>query len=194
MMVLILASTSPWRRKLLDDAGIACDGEDPGVDESALVGDGPVATAAVRATAKAAAIAARHPDRWVLAADQVVHQDGDVFGKPRDADDHLARLRSMVGRTHELVTAWALRGPGAPADGVVTTRMHVRADLEDAELAAYVACGEGRGCAGGYAAEGRGGFLFHRVEGDWHNVIGLPLHDVTTALRARGWRFTGWTT
>ncbi len=144
-----------------------------------------------RAEAKAAAVAEDNPHDWVLGADQVAHQDGEMFGKPRDAADHLERLRSMRGRTHALVTAWVLVGPGEAARGVCTTRMHVRADLEEAEIRAYVLSGEGSGCAGGYAAEGHGGALFARVEGDWFNVIGLPVLDVLEALRARGWRMGG---
>ncbi|MCB9664187.1 MAG: septum formation protein Maf [Alphaproteobacteria bacterium] len=188
-MRLVLASTSPWRLRMLRDAGLDVSGVAPGVDEEPLVGDGPVVTAALRARAKAEAVATRHPDAWVLGADQVVHAGDEVFGKPRDPVDHLARLRSLRGETHALVTAWSLRGPGLPADGVCTTRMVVRADLTDAELEAYVRSGEGSGCAGGYAAEGQGAFLFRAVEGDWFNVIGLPLLDVVGALRARGWRY-----
>ena len=124
----------------------------------------------------------------MIGADQVVHQDGEVFGKPRDPADHLARLQSMRGHTHELVTGWSLRGPGPPEDGVVITRMTVRDDLTDDELRAYVDSGEGSGCAGGYAAEGRGARLMRRVDGDWFNVIGLPVLAVWDALRARGSR------
>lgn len=188
MTPILLASTSPWRRKMLADAGIAADGVDPGVDEARWTDPDPVVTAQWRARAKADAVARAHPDRWVLGADQVVHDGREVFGKPTDPADHLARLRAMRGRAHDLHTAWALVGPGPAAEGVAVTRMHVRDDLSDAELTAYVACGEGAGCAGGYAFEGRGAFLFSRVDGDFFNVLGLPLLDVMTALRARGWR------
>jgi septum formation protein len=98
-------------------------------------------------------------------------------------------LRSMVGRRHALVTAVALVGPGFADTVTEETVLSVRADLDDAELEAYVATGEGSGCAGGYAAEGRGAFLFERIEGDFFNVLGLPLLRVIGLLRARGWRF-----
>lgn len=189
-MQIVLASASPWRRKLLHDAGLDVLGEAARIDETDFDGEGAAGMALARARAKAADVASRHPAAWVIGADQVVHQDGERFGKPTDPADHLARLQSMRGRTHELVTGWVLVGPGTPAEGVCVTRMHVRADLTDDELAAYVANGEGRGCAGGYAAEGLGGFLFSAIEGDWFNVIGLPLFEVQTALRARGWRFS----
>jgi septum formation protein len=177
---------------MLESAGLAVTCVDPGVDEDALVEVDPVRRASRLAAAKAEAVAVGREHQWVIGADQVVHLHGEVFGKPRDPADHLARLRSMRGRHHELVTGWALRGPGAPGDGVVVTTMRVRADLTDQELSDYVATGEGAGCAGGYMAEAQGAFLFEAVDGDWFNIVGLPLFELMTALRARGWRCGGW--
>lgn len=200
---LVLASTSPWRRRMLEEAGLRIRAEASGVDERALeaslIAEVPAPERAARlaaglAAAKADAVAARLPEAVVLAADQVGHDPADPdrpFGKPSDPADHLDRLLRMVGRPHELVTGWCLVGPGGRrVEGRTTTTLHVRADLDREELAAYVATGEGSACAGGYAIEGRGSFLFERVDGDWNNVIGLPLFDVVGALRATfGWRF-----
>lgn len=189
---LILASTSPWRRQMLHAAGLPARGEAPGVDEDPRGETDPVRLAVGLAGRKARAVAARWPEAWVLGADQVVCDAvarDQIWGKPRDPADHLARLRSMRGRSHVLITGWALVGPGLARDGWCETALHVRADLTDDELAAYVACGEGSGCAGGYMAEGRGAFLFDRIDGDWFNVLGLPLLDVFGALRELGWRF-----
>jgi septum formation protein len=192
MNPIVLASTSRWRLQLLKAAGLDVEGVSPGVDEAALIEPRPVPRAEKLALAKARAVEAARSTAWVLGADQVVWDGVEVFGKPVDPADHLDRLRSMRGRRHELVTAFALLGPGGVVEqGVERTVMWVRADIEDAELAAYVASGEGAGCAGGYAAEGRGAFLFERVEGDWNNVIGLPLFSVLAALRRHGWRFGG---
>jgi septum formation protein len=189
MRELILASTSPWRRRMLVDAGIAVRTESPGVDERSVRLSDPVELACELARRKARAVAARHPGEWILGADQVAHEPGgEPFGKPEDPDDHLRRLRSMVGRSHALVTGFALVGPGVEVVGHETTVMHVRADLDDDELVAYVSTGEGAGCAGGYAVEGRGVFLFERIDGDWFNVVGLPLLRVLGVLRAHGWR------
>ena len=200
MPELVLASTSPWRAQILEDAGIRFRTRSPGVDETVFVDADPATRAVAIATAKAEAVDRTEPvdpadRRWVLAADQVVHDPstGDIFGKPADADAHLRRLLSMRGRAHALVTGYAI-GPGGDAGfttGHVTTRIHVRSDLTEAEIRAYVATKEGAGCAGGYAAEGRGGFLVERIEGDWNNVIGLPLYAVWSVLRANGWRFDG---
>lgn len=189
MRSIVLASTSRWRRSTLENAGLVVEAIDPGVDERAVRLDHPVALATTLASAKANAVARLRPHAWTLGADQVVHQQGEVFGKPLDPADHLARLRFLRGCTHELVTGWSVVGPEGERVGHTVTRMHVRADLTDAELEAYVASGEGTGCAGGYAAEGRGAFLFHGIEGDWFNVIGLPLFDILGELRRRGWRY-----
>lgn len=191
MRPIVLASTSPWRAALLRDAGIVAVCEAPGVDERAVVIAEPSALASELARRKAWAVAPRHPDAWVIGADQVVTDGREIWGKPVDADDHLARLRGMVGMAHQLVTGWCVVGPEGEAGGVVVTTMRVRADLEDAELRAYVATGEGTGCAGGYAAEGRGAFLFEAIDGEWSNVIGLPMSAVLGELRRRGWRFRG---
>lgn len=191
---LILASTSRWRREMLAAVGILVEAVAPGVDERALVAHGaPGAQASDLAQrlagAKADAVAARHPGRWILAADQLATDGAEVFGKPDDAEDHVRRLRNLRGRSHALVTGWCLVGPdGGRRGGVEETRLLMRSDLTDAELAAYVASGEGSGCAGGYAIEGRGAFLFERTEGDWFNIVGLPLFAVIGGLRGAGWR------
>jgi septum formation protein len=95
----------------------------------------------------------------------------------------------LRGRAHRLVTGVCIVAPGGrELRFVEETVLHGRPDLSDAELAAYVASGEGSGCAGGYAIEGRGAQLFARIEGDYFNVIGLPLFRVVDALRGMGWR------
>lgn len=191
-----LASTSPWRRRLLQAAGVRVEVEAPGTDERAVDLPDPVALARELARRKALAVAERHPGDWVIGSDQVGFDPrvGEPFGKPEDPDDHLMRLRALVGRPHVLVTGVALIRVGV--DGAVEeevfderTTLHVRADLSEDELRAYVATGEGSGCAGGYAVEGLGAFLFDRIDGDWFNVVGLPLLGLMSALRRRGWRF-----
>lgn len=188
---LVLASTSRWRAQLLEDAGIPCRALAPGVDEAAITAGSATALAAARAAAKAEAVAPLAPEAVVLGADQVAHLDGEAFGKPADAADWLARLRALRGRTHTLSTAVCLLGGGLRQERVVHSRVRFRADLADAELQAYVALGEAAGCAGGYMVERRGAWLIEAVEGDWTNVVGLPIFAVVEALRARGWRMPG---
>jgi len=192
MHPLLLASTSSSRYRMLAGAGVAVEVVAPEVNEDPGGRADPAALASHLARRKAGAVAARHPDRWVLGADQVgtlLGADAVPFGKPRDTAHHLALLQSLRGRTHALVTGFALLGPGIEHVETARTRLHVRGDLTDAELRAYVETGEGTYCAGGYAIEGRGAFLFAAVEGDFFNVLGLPLLRVLDALRAHGWRF-----
>lgn len=194
-MKLVLASGSAWRRMLLESAGVPCATVPPEVDEAAIRDPDPVVTARLRAAAKARAVAAGLPaDTLAIGADQVVHLDGQALGKPEDEARHLAMLRALRGRTHDLVTAVVLAwggGGGEPAVArrfEVTSRLAMRADLSDAELRAYVASGDGRGCGGGYRVEGLGLQLFSAVEGDWTNIVGLPVPRLVSELRALGWR------
>ncbi len=201
---LILASASPWRAKLLTDVGVHVELFPAPIDEEAIIADDPVALAVARAAAKAEAVAARISSvlqppasslaAVILGADQVAHLDGEAFGKPRDPDDHRRRLRLLRGRTHTLSTAVAFRGPAgvllglsaSPADFVEHTHIRFRCDVTDDEIDAYVKSGDGSGCAGGYRAEGPGAWLIAGVDGDWTNVIGLPVFGVLHRLRRLG--------
>jgi septum formation protein len=101
----------------------------------------------------------------------------------------MTRLTAFRGRTHLLTTAVALVGGGWPEELFsVDTRVRFRADVTDAELRAYIAHGEARGCAGGYMVEQRGVWLIETIDGDWTNVVGLPVFDLVTRLRKRGFR------
>ncbi len=189
---LVLASTSRWRLRMLEDAGLRCEAVAPVVDESTVHGADPVATAHLRARAKAVDVAARRPGRLVVGADQVLWLPGEAeaIGKPPDDERWRARLRQLRGREHQLTTAVALAGPepGRVESFEETTGVRMRGDPSDAELAAYVAHGEARGCAGGYMVEGRGAWLVEALRGDWSNVVGLPVLSLIGHLRARGWR------
>ncbi len=195
---IVLASASSWRLQLIRDAGLSCRAEPSQIDERTVQAAAPHETALARARAKALDVARRFPGEIVVGADQVADLDGAQFGKPVDDDEWLARLRQLRGRQHWLSTGVAvvrLPGPGAASSEVtvdesfcVRSGVTFRADLTDDELAAYVALGEARGCAGGYMVERRGAWLIESVQGDWLNVIGLPVLPLLGRLRALGWR------
>lgn len=198
--MLILASTSAARRALLNAAGIPFRAVGSGVDERAIpvpaatADETPAEALAVTlALAKAKAVAAQFPGSWVLGADQVAyaaHAPEVVWGKPEDRADQCARLVALRGRPHRLASGIALIAPdGAVRVGCEHVTLWMRGDVTDAEIAAYAETGEGDGCAGGYAVEVRGGFLFDRVDGEWSNILGLPMISLVTWLREAGWRF-----
>jgi len=185
--VLLLASASPARRRLLQQAAIAHRVQVSGVDEQAIQHPEPAELVLLLAQAKARAVR-RLLDQpsdvdisLVLGCDSVLVYGGEVFGKPNNAAEAIERWRLMAGGWGELHTGHCLlAGPGAAAAGpaerlrTVSTRVQF-APLSELEIANYVASGEPLQCAGGFALEGRGGALVERIEGCFSNVIGLSL-------------------
>jgi septum formation protein len=184
---LILASASPRRRDLLQEAGVVFEVDPSEVPESPGEGEDPVAYARRTAAEKGVEVAARRRGRWVLAADTVVVLDTEAFGKPADAEEARGMLRRLSGRTHEVVTAFVLVAPDVrlAAERSVTTRVTFR-EIPDLEVEAYVAGGEAFGKAGAYAIQGDGGRFVTGIQGSWNNVVGLPVDEVLATLRAVG--------
>ena len=191
LAMLLLASASPARRRLLEQAGIPHRVEVSGVDEEAITAATPELLVQQLARAKAMAVARRLqvpdlPCQGVLGCDSVLVFEGEIFGKPRDAAEATARWRRMAGGSGLLHTGHALvegtEGQQKRLE-VVTTRV-VFAAVGTAEIERYVASGEPLQCAGGFALEGRGGLLVERIEGCVSNVIGLSLPLLRRWLRA----------
>jgi septum formation protein len=186
--VLLLASASPARRRLLEQAAIPHRVQVSGVDEDAIHHADPAQLVQSLAKAKAEAVQSQleasgdadDPISAVLGCDSVLSVDGEVFGKPADAVEAMARWKRMRGHWGELHTGHCLLpGPAAAAGSqqrcvCVTTRV-LFSPLTDAEIAAYVDTGEPLQCAGGFALEGRGGSCVERLDGCYSNVIGLSL-------------------
>ena len=169
-MKLVLASASPRRRELLTLLGIDFEVAPSGVAEL-TEGDPPVLVVE-NALRKARAIV--RPDALVLGVDTDVVCDGQLLGKPADDGDATARLRALSGRTHEVLSGIALIAGRRERSELVRTAVTFR-ELDDREIEAYVASGEWRDRAGGYAVQGLGSSLVERVDGDLSNVIGLPI-------------------
>jgi septum formation protein len=186
---LVLASESPRRRDLLAAIGLSPDLIAPAdIDETPLRDELPRRLAARLSAAKADAVAAIHPDDYVLAADTVVSVGRRILPKATDAEEVARCLRLLSGRAHRVVTGVSVRGPGGrQGDRVVETRLKMRR-LTEADIRAYADSGEGVGKAGGYGIQGRAGAFILSLSGSWPAVVGLPLHETETLLKGLGWR------
>ncbi len=190
---LLLASASPFRRKMLEAAGVPFRVVPADVDESALKRRlaGKVAAeglAEALAAAKAVAVSARFPTDLVIGADQVLALGDEMVGKPRDKDAARAQLQRLRGRMHRLLTAVALAQGGRVVWSTIDAATLTMRDFSGAFLNEYLArCGVRlQGTAGAYEIEGLGIQLFDRVEGDYFTIIGLPLIPLLAELRVRG--------
>src|SRR4051812_12282216 len=172
--MLVLASSSPRRRALLASAGIEFRADPADVDESRIPGEAALEYARRLALAKAQVVASRHDGQTILGADTIVVVEGEVLGKPVDAGDAQRMLRSLSGRVHEVITAIALVRGHRVVQHEETTRV-VFNDLGDDEIAAYVAHDEPMDKAGAYAIQGWASRWIGRIEGDYSNVVGLPI-------------------
>lgn len=185
---VVLASTSRYRRMLLVRLGFPVVVVAPGVDETALAGEAPHATALRLAEAKARAVAKRYADALVLGSDQVADLDGRPVGKPLDHADAVAQLRAASGRTLVFHTGVALVDAASGrchlrrVDVASTFRM-----LTDDDIARYLAREQPYDCAGAVRSEGFGIALFERIASDDPTaLIGLPLITVVSLLREEG--------
>lgn len=187
---LILASTSDYRRALVERLGIPFRCVAPPIDEDALkadlTGSTPRELAEQLALAKARSVAERGPGAVVIGGDQLVSFDGSILGKPGTAERAVAQLRAMAGRSHDLITAIAVLHSGRIYAATNVTRLTLR-PLTPAEIERYVSADRPLDCAGSYKLEARGIALFDRIESDDHSaIIGVPLIALTTILRTIG--------
>ncbi len=191
-MELILASTSPYRRTLMERLGVPFRCVAPPVDEEKLKADlgnlPPRKLAEALAIAKGAAVAEIEPAAIVVGADQLISLNDQIFGKPGSIERAAAQLSTMAGRTHELITALYVVSPQGKCLHTNVTRMSMR-QLSHEEIERYVTFERPIDCAGGYKLESRGIALFERIETeDQTAIIGLPLIALTSILRSLGRR------
>ncbi|HEY1328459.1 MAG TPA: Maf family nucleotide pyrophosphatase [Casimicrobiaceae bacterium] len=186
---LVLASSSPYRRTLLERLGIPFAVAAPGVDEAALPGEPPAAIAVRLAEAKARAVAQKRTEALVIGSDQVAELDGRPVGKPIDHADAVAQLRAASGRTVVFHTGVALvdAASGRCQSRLVDVASTFRT-LSDDDIARYLARERPYDCAGSVRSEGFGIALFERIAADDPTaLIGLPLIAVVSMLRAEGY-------
>ena len=181
---LLLASTSPQRRAILEQLGLPFDVVAPSYEEHDRPGADPVDLVRDHARGKAGSVAAEAGERPVLAVDTIVHLRGRVYGKPATADEAAEMLDALSGETHEVVSGLALVTPGWELAEHDVTLVRFR-PLSARDVATYVSSGEWEGRAGGYAIQGLGASLVERIEGDYLNVVGLPAALLVRLLAER---------
>ncbi|MGZ4897963.1 MAG: Maf family protein [Candidatus Angelobacter sp.] len=183
---LILASSSPRRQELLREIGVPFRVHAAHINEDQITGEAPGAYALRLAREKAEAVAVQYPQSYVIGADTIVVVDGEVLGKPKDQGDAVRMLWRLSGRGHEVTTAVSVVAPGTLAETrASTTKVYFRELAED-EIQRYVAGGEPMDKAGAYAIQGGASRWADRIEGEFSNVVGLPLSLVTDMLRTTG--------
>lgn len=187
-MKIVLASQSPRRRQLLGQMGLEFTTQSPEIDESAFHGRDARDLVETLSREKARWVARQQtPDTLVIGADTVVVLDGAILGKPRDEGEAREMLSALSGRTHQVYTGVSLFHPGGRRTEHEVTAVTFR-PLSQEEIAAYVATGEPMDKAGAYGIQGLGALLVERLEGDYFNVMGLPLCRLGRMLAAAGVR------
>jgi len=190
--MLVLASASPRRRELLAQAGFSFTIHPAHIPEDPLPNEDPVACVTRLAREKAQAVFAELSPTWekkgldgqsVLAADTIVTLDNQILGKPSDPSDAARMLRLLSGRTHQVITGVALVTATSTQVAAETTAVTFLPLTEDA-IAAYIATGEPMDKAGAYAIQGRAARWIPRIEGDYFNVVGLPIALVSALLES----------
>lgn len=191
MTKLVLASTSPARKKLLSEAGIKFSVVSPGVDEDALVEKLQPQTAheltGLLAKAKAMAVADQFEDALVLGCDSALEFGGEILGKPLVPAVAIARWRQMRGKSGFLYSGHYLydTASGQGMQAVSKTEVHF-ADLSDLEIETYVATGEPLNVAGAFTIDGMGGAFVEKIVGDYHTVVGLSLVELRRLVISLG--------
>lgn len=188
-MRLVLASQSPSRRMILNNAGVDPVQHPAHVDEDAIIASlvdaAPASVVASLAHAKADAVAPEYPDDIVVGCDSMLLMNGELQGKPHTIEETIRRWQAQRGQTAELVTGHAIGYRGQWVVDTVSTRIRF-GDASDADIEAYARSGEPLECAGAFTLEALGGWFIDSIEGDQTSVIGLSLPLLRQALYSFG--------
>lgn len=184
---LILASQSPRRKELLEQAGLFFRVVHSDMDEDSVTADTPGALAEILALAKAEIVSLEYPEDWVLAADTLVVVGHHVLGKPKNPEESRAMLAMLSGITHQVITGVALLNRAAQTRKAYAVSTDVRfKTLSEAEMAWYADTDEPYDKAGGYAIQGLAAHFIRTICGSYTNVMGLPICEVMESLAAVG--------
>jgi septum formation protein len=184
---LILASQSPRRRYLLEQAGLTFAAVPSSFDEDLIQPTNPADYVKILAKAKANTVARQYPDSWVIGADTIVTIDSAILGKPGDPGEARQMLIQLSGQTHFVYTGYAIvcKKNHTVINNAIKTDVQFK-NLTDDEIDWYIQTGESFGKAGAYAIQGLGTFLVRRINGSYTNVVGLPVCEVIETLIRMG--------
>lgn len=184
-MNLILASASPRRRELLEKLNLSFTIDPAAGPEDPPAGADAAETVKALSAAKAIEVSRRHPGCVVIGADTVVEADGAILGKPLDEADAFSMLRSLAGREHRVYTGVTVTDGDTVLSQAEMTRVFFR-ELTDREIEAYIATKEPMDKAGAYGYQGFASLFVERIDGDFFNVVGLPLCRLGQMLASMG--------
>lgn len=184
---IVLASASPRRKELLELIGLKFKVVASSYEEDMTLQLTPRRLACLLSAKKAEDVALRYPDALVIAADTFIDLNGRLLGKPQTTAEAKQMLQSLSNRSHEVITGFTVldTASGERVSKAVATRVFFK-KLSQREIDAYVASGEPMDKAGAYAIQGLGSIIIKKIDGDYFNVIGLPLNALTSVLRKFG--------
>lgn len=183
-MNIILASASPRRKEILENTKLKFDIIKSDIDEIILEKEAPIQAVMRLAFEKSMDIASKNEDDLIIAADTVVVLDENILGKPKDKDEAYNMIRSLSGRTHEVITGISLVNLGLSKkiiDYVVSTVKFK--ELSDEDIKDYIHTNESLDKAGAYGIQGYGAMLVEKIEGDYFNIVGLPISKLSDLLK-----------
>ncbi|MGM0900237.1 MAG: Maf family protein [Bacillota bacterium] len=186
MQRLILASSSPRRRELLENLHLTFEISSSNVDESFSPDLTPEEAVKELASRKASFVAEKEPNAFVIGSDTVVVHNGDILGKPNDREEALYMLKKLSGQTHSVFTGVSIISPEREIQFYEKTDV-VFWELSHEEMDAYISSGEPFDKAGGYGIQGFGSFLVREIKGDYFSVVGLPVARTVRELRHAGY-------
>jgi septum formation protein len=184
---IVLASASPRRKELLEKIGLKFIIDSGNYPENLYPSVDPALQAKAISLGKARLAARKYPDALIIAADTLGVLRGKILGKPRSADEAVTMLQSMSGKSHRVITAFTVldSATGKVVTRAVETRVYFH-KLSSSDILSYVQTGEPLDKAGAYAIQGHGSLIVRKIEGDYFNVVGLPLSALAETLREFG--------
>ena len=187
MKKIILASGSPRRKKILEQIGLKFSVEKSNYEEKRIADSPPSQIVEFLSLEKANLLAVKYEDAIIIGADTLVVLNGEILGKPKSEEDAGEMLRKLRNKTHTVVTGFTVLDTksGRSVTKHVETKVKFK-DLSEMEISAYVETGEPMDKAGGYGIQDKGGLFIEEIDGDYFNVVGLPLFAVSETLREFG--------